>query len=58
MKRFLIAAAALLAGCAPDPVPQTTNGIIGNVYEFHLNDGTRCVAWKLGYGGGLSCDFR
>lgn len=26
--------------------------------EFYTDDGVRCIFYKRGYGGGLSCDFK
>jgi len=58
-------AVALCAGCsgesnpAQEPVDVATrNGMRGNMQEIRLKDGTRCVTWKSGYGGGLSCEWR
>lgn len=38
--------------------PRITSNFGGEISEFTLNDGTRCIFAKSGYGGGLSCNFR
>lgn len=44
---------------AENPVDEATDrGMRGYMQEFKLKDGTRCITWKSGSGGGLSCDWR
>ena len=68
MRKILYSAFALaLAGCGAPPgaldatgprVIRSEHFTHGTLVEVRLDDGTRCVAFKSGYGGGLSCDFR
>lgn len=65
MKRYLIVISCLLCGCTQQPVPSSkvTPGSTyydipyNDVYEFHLNDGTRCVVFSGNKRGGITCDW-
>lgn len=57
-----IMTALTMVSCGPDKTSQ--GNVIPNtertprlILDFFLDDGTRCVFAKSGYGGGLSCDF-
>jgi hypothetical protein len=58
MKKIILLTLVLLVGCKSEykELP-TEEEIVGVLEEFHLKDGTRCVTWKRGYAGGLSCDW-
>lgn len=61
MKRYYILfIITFLLGCTPkiptSPVSED-NMVYGRMEEVILKDGTRCITWKDGYAGGLSCDW-
>lgn len=60
MKKLLILVAAVLAGCGPTQPAQETIAKMyyvgpAAVYEFQLEDGTRCVVYSPR--GGLDCNW-
>lgn len=67
MKYALILAALLLAGCSQTPqaqsvVPNVPEGVqrvgYNDVYDFKLEDGTRCVLMDGYRSGGITCNWR
>lgn len=61
----LILFALTLGGCNPTPPEHLPEGVIriytgmerAEVQEFHLSDGTRCVAIVNYRGTGITCDW-
>lgn len=56
--KYLIPILILLGGCTAPEDRELVNGQPRFVYDFTLDDGTRCVfASRGGGGGGLQCDW-
>ena len=67
MKLILLGLALItIASCTAETSDQTQSRkeawakhyAPGSVYDFKMEDGTRCIFIISGYGGGLSCDYK
>lgn len=65
---LIVGAVVMLAGCSPAPGEKRAEGIPYLIYsidgtyfavaEFHLTDGTRCVAVGGNTGRGITCEWK
>jgi len=62
MIAIIVAIITIIATYGNDRVKsETGNSTIlkdAHYTEFYTDDGVRCIFYKRGYGGGLSCDFK
>lgn len=55
----LASALFAIAACEKRPTQVDQTAIPGEVYDFQLEDGTRCVAWVYqGRSGSIACEFK